>query len=270
MNSVEADVIVVKLNTPAPSAEAHAKFVSDIQAQTVSLDNDWQGYLEAELAARLRGYVDEWLVTGIMENGSERPHQRALGRAPEALLAVTSYLERYPARVDLMPDSHELSVYLAEVSALPGPSGNPYFDVGVDATRLFVGLMASDWRWRLCKCHHCGRYFLHPKPRQVYRKGTFCCRQHQSHTTAVQRTRARRLRAKSQLVDFAAAQLVKWNVTGQEWKDDHARKVRLAKQISQHIWKSKDPNLTAEYPLVQVEWVTRNRHPIEQKRRELA
>jgi len=34
MNSVEADVIVVKLNTPAPSAEAHAKFVSDIQAQT--------------------------------------------------------------------------------------------------------------------------------------------------------------------------------------------------------------------------------------------
>jgi len=43
-----------------------------------------------------------------------------------------------------MPDSHELSVYLAEVSALPGPSGNPYFDVGVDATRLFVGLIPSE------------------------------------------------------------------------------------------------------------------------------
>jgi len=123
------------------------------------------------LAIRLRIYVDEWLATGVKEDGSERPFQRNLGCTPQALLAVTTYMERYPATVDLTLDSYELSVYLAEVDALPSPSGNPYYDIALDATRLFVGAMASDWRWHLCKCRHCGRYFLHPKPRQSLPKG---------------------------------------------------------------------------------------------------
>jgi hypothetical protein len=114
--------------------------------------------MDAQLAVKLRSYVEEWLATGIREDGSETPFERSLGRAPEAFLAVTTHLERFPAYLGFLLDSGELSVSLAEIGSLPPPSGNPYYDVALDATRLFAGLMACDWKHRLAKCRHCKRY----------------------------------------------------------------------------------------------------------------
>lgn len=78
------------------------------------------------------------------------------------------------------------------------------------------------------------------------------------------------MRAKLELVQLAAAHLLKSNVTGPEWQGDHSLKVCVASQVSKDILKRRDPNLQAEYYFVQVEWITRNRHPIQQRRMELA
>ena len=109
--------------------------------------------------------------------------------------------------------------------------------------------------------------FLHPHPRKVYRRGTFCCRQHQSHTTAIQRTKTRRLRVKLELIKAAATQLVACG-SGYEWKGDYAARAQLARQISKYVSVSRNPEIRAQYPL-RVHWVTRNRDRIEQKRVEL-
>jgi len=269
-NFVEADDILTKLNTPPPTADATAAFIRELaRTSPPEIGDEWEAYLLAVLGVSLRSLVDQWLVTGIQDDGSESLASRNLSHT-SASLDLAAYLERYPARVDFAANGSELSVCIADVGALPPPTLNPYYDVGEEATRLFLGMMTSDWKERLCKCVHCGKYFLHAHPRKVYTHGTFCCRQHQSHATAVRSTKARRVRAKSELLEFAAEHLVKSKVSGPEWKKSPETRTQLAIQISRHIFKSRNPILKAYAQVVKSNWVTRNRHEIEQKRIELA
>jgi hypothetical protein len=272
LNFVEIREVVVTLNIPPPTVEVeqafYRKFDKKEAISSYDCANEYNAYLQTQRAAALRSYVDEWLWTGWREDGSERPDDRNLLGASGVYFALMSYMERYPAEVELQGDPPELSVRIGEISALHSPSGNPMFDVRIDAIRLFLGIFASEQKRQLCKCRHCGRYFLHPHPRKVYRRGTFCCRQHQSHASAVQRTKTRRLRVKSELIETAASELVKSTGGGSEWKGDYAARVRLARQLSKYVYMSRDPEIRAQYP-IRVHWVTRNRDRIEQRRVEL-
>lgn len=270
-NFVDADDILTKLNTPPPTPDGAVAIVRELERTSAPLVGDkWDAYLLAELGVRLRSLVDEWLQTGIQDDGSESLGSRNLWHTQTAAFTLTAYMERYPASVTLASNGSGLSVVIADVSALPAPTRNPFYDVGEEATRLFVGMMASDWYTRLCKCVHCGKYFLHARPRKVYTHGTFCCRQHQSHATAMKSTEAGRVRAKSELLEFAAEQLVKSKVSGPEWKESPKARTQLATQISGHIFKSGNPTLKAYTQVVKSNWVTRHRDEIEQKRIEIA
>jgi hypothetical protein len=268
---VSPDEVLHKLNLPPPTADAEVAFIRALENTSAQgIGNEWRPYLSAELGARFRGLVDEWLATGRRMDGSERPRSRNLSQTSAACFKVMSYMDRYPARVALSPDGSELSVDIAEVSTLPLPGPNPYYDNGEEAIRLFVGVITSDWRWQLCKCVYCGKYFLHARTRQVYSKGTFCCRQHQSHAAAVSGTKARRMAAKSALIELAAGRLLKAKETGTDWMRNPKTTARLASQISRHIQIAGNPTLKASTPVIKSNWVTRNRHAIERKRIELA
>jgi hypothetical protein len=261
VNLVAAEEVLGTLNTPPVAPDAQEAYIRAME-RTGAPGPEWDSYLAAVLGARLRGLVDQWLVTGERKDHSEAPLSRNLAHTKTARFDVIFYMDRYPAAVVLTPDGSDLSVSIADITALPRQSSNPYFDLSLEGTRLFVGVMASEWKWRLCKCVHCGKYFLHPRPRKVYRKGTFCCRQHQSHGAAVASTKARRELVKSTLIELAAEQLLKLKVTDPAWQGNASIKVRVARQISRHR--------KAYAQVVESHWVTRNRLEIERKRTEFA
>ena len=142
--SVCSDEALKRLNQPPPAVDNAATVVRAIAALPErGFGDEWEPYL-AELGARFRQLVDEWLATGRREDGSEFPAGRNLSRAPEACRRVMRYMDRHPPRVVLSPDGSQLSVFIAEVSALP-PSPNPFYDASNDGIRLFVGVITSDW-----------------------------------------------------------------------------------------------------------------------------
>jgi hypothetical protein len=69
---------------------------------------------------------------------------------------------------------------IGEPTAYLGQAADFFAAQTIEAKRLLVGIMASDWKHGLCKCryHRCGVYFINSKPRKSYRHGTFCSRRH--------------------------------------------------------------------------------------------
>ena len=220
-------------------------------------------------AIHLRELVEEWLETGWNPDGSEEPSKRTLAHAWRARYEVEDYLEKCPSTLSL--EGNDLCVHIAELSDSDWKAPDFFEAHSARATRLFVGIVASDWKERLCRCRYtpCGCYFLHPKPRRVYRSGIFCCLQHQKHGSAAQSTSNRRSKVHARLVDYAAAQLREWRISRPEWQVDRRSKARLAKEISKYILKSRDPNLKAYRLNVKVNWVTHNAKEIERQRRHL-
>ena len=131
----------------------------------------------------------------------------------------------------------------------------------VEAKRLFVATMASEWKERLFKCRHprCGIYFLNSKtPRRSYKHGTFC-RVHLQNWAAALASDQKRTREASQLIEAAAKWLVKRR-RGPDWQNLKRQKIQLATDISvsQILGRA-----------VTVKWVTRNQANIERRRLEI-
>jgi len=221
-------------------------------------------------SAHLRVYVDAWLDTGRLADGSESPRQRNLRRAPDALLALLDYLEKAPADLSASIDSSRFDpiIYIAKPTAYSGTVRDFFEAQIVEAKRLFVGIMTSDWKDRLCKCryHRCGRYFLHPKPRQSYLHGTFCGEQAMS-AAAVESHRRSRTMAPKILIDAAAQRLCALRINGPAWQDDADLKRRLASELCLVISRQ---GLQSYRQGVRANWLSRHRAVIERKRSELS
>jgi hypothetical protein len=222
---------------------------------------------EGLVSAQLRRLVDAWLQTGLDPNGSESPGKRTVPR--ETAEAMSEYLSENPATYVPSLDPNGFYLVLAVPSWSRPWAGNFFEAQRVESIRLLVGIMASHWLERLCKCRYspCGKYFLQAQPRRSYRHGTFCCRDHQRRASAEVLTKARRSRAKISLVESAAKFLVKRG-RSPAWQDDDGLKRRLAEFISTVV--SQDPNLQLGRQDVKLHWVTRNRPLIEQRRLQLA
>ena len=269
-NLVSSDLILETLNSPQPSEVVRADMVNRyIERRGKVSRPEWRALHVVEVSHWLRYYVEEWLKTGLKADGREYPRDKDLFRTFYAKLAVIGYLEKHPAHVSLSPGSPGLQVTIGRI-----PRGeiswNEFFLTRVtEAERLLTAVMTSDWKECLCKCRYapCSKYFLLKKPRQSYRHGTFCCRHHQSFASATALTNERRTWANDALINYAASQLLKWGTDGPQWQNDASRKLRLASVLSGLI--RQDPNLRANRQFVKVNWVTRHRREIEQKRREL-
>ena len=137
------------------------------------------------------------------------------------------------------------------------------------ALRLFVGVLASDWKERLYKCRYspCGCYFIHPKPRNSYKRGTFCRREHAGHAATKDYIRSTRNRVKQELIEVAARSLLKLKIADPQWQGDSDIKVRLAARLCQVIAARKMEGYRQQ---VRPNWITRHRLAIEQARVELS
>ena len=138
----------------------------------------------------------------------------------------------------------------------------------MEAQRLFFGIMASDWKDRLCKCRYqyCGRYFLHPKPRACYRRGMFCCRQHAASAAADESMRRARKTGREKLIELAAQKLCVWRVENRAWQDDADVKRRLASSLCLEIPRCRLQRYQQE---VRAHWVSRHQESIEGRRLEM-
>jgi len=225
------------------------------------------------IATQLRQYVDEWLETGLSDDGRETLELRSWIRAPRALTVLEDYaskqdprlrFRRVPAEFVVDVGSSEDPWQTSAITGLLDPIGRAWREVA----RLLFGLVTSDWGSRLCKCRYalCGRYFVHLKPRRSYKHGTFCGN-HQMAWTATRQVKERRHLARSALIDLAATELLKMRINGPHWQVDRQRKIQLAKDISAQI------RITDFAPFgparLSLTWVTRNRQEIERRRLQL-
>jgi hypothetical protein len=220
-------------------------------------------------SAHLRTLADEWLETGRDANGSEYPSQRNLLKTRRGLGAVSEFITQCPPSLGPSIDRSGFGLILAAPD-WSRPWAADFFEAQeVTARRLFVGIMASDWMMRLGKCRYppCGRYFVRSKFRRCYRHGTFCSREHRGRASADAVTKARRSRAKGCLIDAAARWITKMGDRA-TWPNEPDLKRRLAEFLSKRTLH--DPNLRAGREPLKVNWVTRNRLAIEQRRLELA
>jgi hypothetical protein len=181
--------------------------------------------------------------------------------------AVWEYLEKCPPSFIPSLDPNGFSLEIAQPCL--SPWARNFFEAAeVEAKRLFLGLSASEWNYRVCRCRYlpCSQYFLLDKPRALYRSGTFCGRRHQSPASANKAMREKRKRCESKLIDLAVGRLHRRKISGPQWQQDKTLKLHLANEVSSAISTGKDPNLKAYRPAVKLNWITHNQHLIEQKR----
>ncbi len=149
-----------------------------ISARNVSKAN-------AELACKtvrdlLSAYVDEWLRTGIQEDGGEEPANRRVQETKTAYAVARAYCDKNPATV--MPHNGGLDVFFGffgwELDDSPLGENNRESlidDARNEAALIFTLLIDAPWRDRVYKCARCGKYgVLRRKPRQYYKRGIHC------------------------------------------------------------------------------------------------
>jgi hypothetical protein len=263
-NLVQLQAVVAALNFEPPSPDEKAHFAERYVAAGGDLPRqETRPFAAAQLSSVLRRYVDAWLQTGRRADGREFPWEKRLSTV--GYLAVEEYLQQHPPEVSISLHGG-LTVCVGDAVGHPRGTGMLYEAAEAEARRLFTGLIASEQKQCLCKCvfAKCGRYFLLAKPRKVYKRGTFCCRSHQMAASALALTSNRRAKAKRGLIELAAQQLLNWRVRSADWADDGRQRLRLARELSQHM--RRNPNLRANRRQVKVNWVTRHRQQIEQKR----
>jgi hypothetical protein len=216
---------------------------------------------------RLRQLVDEWIATGLT-SGEESPWDRKLARTNVAVAAVKNCAAANPCTLYFHDETAEL-VLCVGVAPRSRRDLFPFDWALAEADRLFTGMMsAGEWKYQVCKCAYppCGSYFLHPKPRAAYRRGTFCSRKHQRRASADAITKSLRSDLYHDLLAHAAELLTEWK-KGPGWHDDKALKSRLAAEVSRLF--NEKPRYQAVGQGVKVNWVTRHRLEIEKRRREL-
>ena len=227
-----------------------------------------QPFRAALTSAHLRHYVDEWLKTGLRRDGSEYVRERDLTKTPHAGMAFRDYLDKARPGWTSAPNPLGVQLVIARPSDYHDHVPDFFEAQIVKAKRLFAGMMLSDWKDRVCKCRflRCGRYFIHPKPRDRYKHGIFCNAKCARSAAAVASMGLSRSRGRERLVEAAARKLGDWRVAGPEWQDDSDRKRRLVEHLCILIARERLHGYKQE---VKVNWVTRHKRAIEQQRERL-
>jgi hypothetical protein len=223
--------------------------------ETVS-HNQGKKVLAAMVSSRLRTLVDEWLETGRNEEG-ESPTRRNIELTRSAVMEVVDFTSKYHPQ--FFPGFDSSFMYpLGDHKA-----GNVFEARDLEATRLFVNFVITDWKQSLCKCRYskCGVYFIPKKLRATYPHGTFCKREHQRDMSALAATKARRSNAKSNLMKLAAQWIAARGPDSAGWQHDGALKDQIAKYLSAQM--SRKRNLCSGRDQVTKSWVTWNCEEIE-------
>lgn len=211
----------------------------------------------------LRGWVDEWLDSGMDNNGVEDPRERSFDKARDPALAAHEYCEQ--RKFHLVASGNSLRPWFTEYDK--EPTGGLYPLIGSPprsieyAREQLVFFLLSNIRFRLAKCRKegCGTYFLLKHWNRLYKRGTLCdsCKRSRSEESAIKATAEVRDHAKAQLHDFAAKKFAKQIDSTPDWHRQKALKNTIAKFLSAKIERSE--SLRAAYKSgVTGKWVSRS------------
>ena len=272
-NLADNKQILEILNRPRPSDKAFRRMLSDYKKKGRAVSqNERKYYYDLRVSKTLRRHIDEWLRTGRNLHGKESPSDRDMFRTVWAKTEAILYLEKH--RIYVMFNRDTSSLHLTFPSERPMPSQNWEWDdinaaAKEEANRLFVSVMASDWKRSLCKCRYsnCEQYFSHTKPREYYEHGMYCSPKHLRLQSAKECTRRSRSDARTKLVKLAAKILVAKHRHCPDWQADDRLKGLIAADLSAEV--SMDPNLSTNRQEIKINWVTRHSREIEEKRIEL-
>jgi hypothetical protein len=199
------------------------------------------GVFERQIVAtRLRMYIDEWIDTGVLPNVGEAPLERDLAKAPTAAKLLRDYVEQNRPTLPLSPNRLEFVFEICH-AAIPCGSleaarrSDLVSGAFEEAARLFTGLLLSEWGHRLCRCRYrgCGQYFLKERLRVApLVHGTFCRPEHQRKASAEDCVRKSRANQRKELIERAAAILIRWRIESAQWHQDGNSKRKLAAALS--------------------------------------
>ncbi len=209
----------------------------------------------------LREWVDEWLATGRVADGSEDPRGRHLSDASLAGRAVRALTYRHMALflvgdhlAAFVPTDKEQAKVMAGVYDTPVDPRQPWKTaVFFGATQLsaahFTLFMLSPFRFQLARCvrPECARYFMLGQWNRMYPKGTLCndCKRDRSLQSATDATVESRSEARKALCK-SLIPLRDRILSNPEWFTDPALKPDMLTCLNKE-WAA-TPTLSAHYP----------------------
>jgi|GEM_PF-4577100 len=197
----------------------------------------------------LRSWIDEWLDSGLTNNGDE-PRTRNLDKAEGATLAAYEFSKR--GRIVLLPHGDSLGIWIPmygpEPTSTLRPSSGPLPEDY--AREHLVFFLLSELRFKLAKCRKidCGKYFLLTHTNRLYKRGTLCseCGRSRSLESAKDATAAARKSLRAELWLRAAKRFSK-RITGDlHWYRDDGLKQTMSAYLNSSFGDSEPFN--AAYP----------------------
>jgi len=260
------------LNLPKPADDVYNNLIQSYKENASRLtDAEILMLFAAMISHTLRIYVDDWLKTGVKEDGSDCPFERDIWHSREGLTALKEYVTRHP---DILPffvgSGSDRDHYIVLHSLSRSDDWDTLCAKAIDeAQRVFTLIATFGLNAPICKCDYkrCGHYFMPERPRRRYRHGTFCCVQHQRVTNAITSKAIRWRRHQSELIKNAARELFDWSDKGVGWSKNALLTKQLAATLSQQI--ARDPNMQIYRQTVTTNWLTLHKFDIERERRRL-
>jgi hypothetical protein len=200
----------------------------------------------------LRAFVDEWIETGRMSDGMERPAGRGLssGVPPKAFAAAARATK--DLRIFFRNDGG-LEIFFAPYI---GHCGLPEL-AKREAARFFVWFLASDWRNTVVKCRKakCGRYFTTKNIQHLFKRGTYC-RNHSSEKSAAEITTDKRKKKHELLLQLAVTGFRRWHKETAKAKQERVLKDYVAEYVNKRT--PEEMKLVAPKWPIKTKWITRN------------
>src|SRR5271157_4593137 len=212
-------------------------------------------HADAVFLKTLRALVDQWIDSGINEDGTETPSSRYVRGLPkgysESLFDILhGWLCRNMPKPALMNDGR-----IAILDQPPNPHGLEAEEYAREAAiSYFKELLESPVPHRLGRCKNpkCRTYFARKRERKGdIKRGTYCGKC--ELIGAAERTRLSRQRKKNQQLDAAANAWSQWTKSNKH----PIREEWVAKQVNKQVCSG---------ATIQAKWVTQNREEITARR----
>jgi hypothetical protein len=152
----------------------------------------WRLVDPLEIHKLVRTYVDEWINTGLLSDGSEAPEIRAFrpvyfskggaAKAPSACVALADMAERIRPQMS----------FGMRGGITHHPRGLSSPTPEILAGEIFLEFYCSEWLYRIMRCNHCKAIVVFDRePRARYVRGWHCPKCSKKVTARVSTTESR-------------------------------------------------------------------------------
>jgi hypothetical protein len=233
---------------------------------------------DAAVQRYLRKYVDPWLDSAMLKDGSESPADRSF--APPVKRRLFSDIDWDELKVERCFED-----FCRENSwdfHFPAGARQPELKVVAKsngpkqrARRLVVGFLSSELKYRVAKCRKCARYFIHKGQKKSYKNGIFCSAVCRNQVSAPSKTMERRRYFRERVIRWAAEAYLQLEPKYHAHADIKKLKREIASRVNQRIIKSGDPRLKSTKPrtkdqnYLSTSWITRNWNKIDVEAKEM-